>query len=109
MKKFICPLCSEVTISTYDRLSCPVCGAGMTQMSDGLLVRLPDHPGALAEFSQQVAQKGININTLRVIAKEGDEAVVLFLVDRPEEALTIPGVKRAEDLPIPFQTPASQE
>lgn len=102
-KKSICPLCSEVTISVYDRVLSPVCCSVMSQMTDGLLVTLPDHPGGLAEFSQQVAQKGINIKTLRVITKEGNEAVALFSVDRPEEALTIPGVKKAEGLPIPFQ------
>ncbi len=110
MKKFVCSLCSEVTISAYDCVTCPVCGAVMSQMTDSLMVTVPDRPGGLAEFSQQVAQKGINIKTLRVITKEGDEAVVLFSVDRPEEALTIPGVKKAEDLPIPFQrSPCSSQ
>ena len=103
VRKFICPLCSEVTISSYERIMCPVCGERMTQMTDCLLVSLPDRPGALAEFSEQIAQRGININALRVIGREDSSVLVLFSVDRLEEALALPGVKRADDLPIPFQ------
>lgn len=111
VRKFICPLCSEVTISSYEHILCPVCGERMTQMTDCLLVSLADRPGALAEFSEQVAHRGINIRALRVIGKEDSKVLVLFSVDHPEEALTIPGVKRADDLSIPFQrtSPCSQE
>lgn len=41
---------------------------------------------------------------LHAIPKEGGMALAFFAVDRAEEALTIPEVQRAEDLPTPFQT-----
>jgi hypothetical protein len=97
MKKFICPLCCEVAVSGYETLKCGVCGAEMAPITGSFLVRLPDRPGALAEFARQTAERGINILSLRVICKEEDQAVVIFLVDKPEEALTIPGVRRADE------------
>jgi len=92
MKKFICPLCSEVAISGYDSLKCPVCGTEMTSIT-----------GGLAALSQKLAEKGINITSLRIIAKQGDEAIAIFTVDRLEEALKIEGVQRADEHNLPLQ------
>lgn len=97
MKKFVCPLCCEVAVSEHDTLKCAVCGAVMAPITDSFLVRLPDRPGALAEFARQTAERGINILSLRVICKEEGQAVVIFLVDKPQEALTLPGVRRADE------------
>ena len=99
MNKFICPLCSEGAVSSCNSPSCLLCGKTMERITGSLVATLRDRPGALAEFSQQFAKKGINIKTLRVITQKSSEAVVLFSVDRFEEALTIPGVKQAEDFP----------
>lgn len=110
MKKFVCPLCSEVTISAYDHVTCPVCGTEMAKITDSLSVRLPDRPGALAEFTQKIAQKGINIESLRVIGKENGKVLIIFSVDRMEEALTIPGVDWADEISIPFRrSPAASQ
>ena len=103
MKKFICPLCSEVAISGYDSLKCPVCGTEMTSITGSLLARIPDRPGGLAALSQKLAEKGINITSLRIIAKQGDEAIAIFTVDRLEEALKIEGVQRADEHNLPLQ------
>ncbi len=102
MKKFVCPMCSEVTISVYDKVTCPVCGTDMAKITDSLSVRLPDHPGSLADFTQKIAEKGINIESLRVLGKENEEVLLIFSVDRMEEALTIPGVEWADEVSIPF-------
>ncbi len=110
MKKFICPMCSEVRISAYDKVTCPVCGTGMTKITDSLSARLPDRPGALAEFTQKIATKGINIESLRVLGKENGEVLVIFSGARMEEALTIPGVGRAADVSLPFcRTPEAPQ
>ena len=102
MKKFVCPMCSEVTISAADKVVCPVCGTEMTRITDSLSVRLPNRPGALAEFTQKIAAKGINIESLRVIGKDNGEVLLIFSVDRMEEALAIPGVQWADEVSIPF-------
>ncbi len=103
MKKFVCPMCSEVTISAYEKITCPVCGMDMARITDSLSVRLPDRPGALADFTQKIAEKGINIESLRVLGKENGEVLLIFSVDRKDEALTIPGVSWADEVSIPFR------
>ena len=103
MEKLVCPVCSEVALSATLTMDCPACGAGMVKITSSLLARLHDHPGALAKLLEKLAQKGINITTLRVVPQEGGMAIAFFAVDRAEEALMIPEIQSAEDLPLPLQ------
>lgn len=109
MQKYVCPRCSKIIASSKEMSICKTCGAEMLQVSETLLATVPDRPGALAELLQKIAQKGINLRMLHAIPKEGGMALAFFSVDRAEEALTIPEVQRAEDLPIPFQKEPLEE
>ena len=80
----------------------------MVEITDSLMATLADRPGSLAELLQKLAQKGINIRTLHAMPKEGGTALAFFSVDRAEEALTIPEIERAEDLPITFDKDATE-
>jgi prephenate dehydratase len=77
----------------------------MVKITRSLLARLHDQPGELAKLLEKLRQKGINISTLRVVPQEGGMAIAFFSVDRAEEALMIPEIEVAEDLPLPFQPP----
>lgn len=107
MEKLVCPVCSEVALSTTEIMECPACGKDMVKITRSLLARLHNRPGELARLLEKLAQKGINISTLRVVpqTKEGGMAIAFFSVDRAEEALMIPEIEPAEDLPLSFQPP----
>jgi len=81
-----------------DQLSCGACGNQMAPINGSLHVSVPDRPGALADFLKTLAASEINVTALRVIARRGDEAHVLFSVDRVDAAIEIPGVRHAEDV-----------
>lgn len=102
MKRFLCPQCGEVVVSRDEMSTCQVCGGPMLEITESLMATLADRPGALAELLQKLAQKGINIRSLHAMQKEGGMALAFFSVDRAEEALTLPEVERAEDLPAAF-------
>jgi len=109
MKRFLCPKCSDVAASNSETLACKACGVQMVEITDSLMATLADRPGELAQLLQKLAQKGINIRSLHAIPKEGGMALAFFSVDRAEEALTIPEVERAEDLPITFDEDATEK
>ena len=102
MKKSVCPVCTKVVASSKGA-TCKACGAELVQVSETLLASIPDQPGALAELLEKIAQKGVNIKTLRAMPKESGTALAFFSVDRVEEVLTIPEVERVDDLPISSQ------
>lgn len=54
--------------------------------TDAMVVKLEDKPGALAEMSRQLAEKGINITHIHVIGKQGVHVFDSITVDKPEEA-----------------------
>ena len=107
MKRFLCPECSDVAAAESETSTCKACGVQMVEITESLMATLADRPGALAELLQKLARKGINIRSLHAMPKEGGTALAFFSVDRAEEALTIPEVERAEDLPIPFEEDAT--
>lgn len=109
MQKFVCPMCRKIVALSDETSTCKTCGAKLLEVSETLLATIPDRPGALAELLQKIAQKGINLKSLRAVPKEGDMALAFFSVDRAEEALTIPEVERLEDLPISFQEDSSEQ
>lgn len=109
MKRFLCPECSEVAVSNNETMACEACGVQMVEITDSLMATMADRPGALAELLQKLAQKGINIRSLHAMPKEGGMALAFFSVDRAEEALTIPEVQRAEDLPITFDEDTTEK
>jgi len=107
MEKLVCPVCSEAALSSTVNMKCPACGKDMVKITRSLLARLRDQPGELAKLLEKLAEKGINISTLRVIpqTQESGMAIAFFSVDRAEEALMIPEIEPAEDLPLSFQPP----
>lgn len=70
----------------------------MAPIDGSLYVSVPDRPGALAAFLKTLAEREINVTALRVIARRGEAAQVLFSVDNADTALEVSGVKRAEDV-----------
>jgi len=100
MQKLVCPVCSEVALSDKAPMACPACGSEMVEITNSLLARLRNQPGALAELLHKLAAKGINLTSLRVVPQESGMAVAFFSVDRAEEALGIPEVELADDLPL---------
>ena len=98
VKKFVCPLCSEVSCSSDETVVCRVCGERMTPIDGCLYVCVPDRPGELANFLKAFAEKEINVTAMRVITRRSNEAHVLFSVDKVEAALAVDGVKHAEDV-----------
>ena len=109
MEKLVCPVCSEVALSTTETMKCPACGKDMVKITRSLLARLHNHPGELAKLLEKLARKGINVSSLRVVQQESGMAIAFFSVDRAEEALIIPEIEPAEDLPLPFQPPPPTE
>ena len=107
MEKLVCPVCSEIALSSTDTMECPACGKHMVKITRSLFARLRDQPGELAKLLEKLAEKGINISTLRVVpqTQESGMAIAFFSVDRAEEALMIPEIDPAEDLPLSFQPP----
>ena len=105
MEKLVCPVCSEVALSTTETMECPACGKDMVKITSSLLARLNDQPGELAKLLGKLAEKGINISTLRVVPQiqESGMSIAFFSVDRAEEALMIPEIEPAGDLPLSFQ------
>ena len=108
MEKLVCPVCSEVALSTTETMKCPACGKDMVKITRSLLAKLHDHPGELAKLLEKLAQKGINISTLRVVPQEAGMAIAFFSVDRAEEALMIPEIEPTEDLPLSFPPPSPE-
>jgi len=51
-----------------------------------LLVSLPHKPGALAGMSRTMANAGININSIYIMSKNDEDAVIAFTVDKPSDA-----------------------
>lgn len=57
--------------------------------SDVFLVKLPDTPGALADLTKQMADAGINIENVHIVAKGEGYVVDSFRVDKPAKAQKI--------------------
>ena len=54
--------------------------------SDVLTVVLPHKAGALAAMSRTMGNAGINIQSIYIMSKEEDDAVIAFTVDNPAAA-----------------------
>jgi len=51
-----------------------------------LLVNMPHKPGALAALSRTMGNAGINIQSVYIMSKDDDKAVIAFTVDDVEAA-----------------------
>jgi prephenate dehydratase len=95
MRKFLCPVCCEVAVGPSGEAACKACGERMIAIDGLLLAVVPNRPGGLAEFLGKLAEKKINVTTLRVVGRCGTDARVLFSTDQDDAALQVPGVQRA--------------
>lgn len=55
----------------------------------GMIVKLENRPGTLAEVAGLLAENGININATTVIEKTDDEAHIALTVDDPAKAAEV--------------------
>ena len=55
-------------------------------VSEVLLVTMPHQPGSLAALSRTMGNAGININSIYIMSKDDDKAVIAFTADDVEAA-----------------------
>ena len=55
-------------------------------VSEVLLVTMPHQPGSLAALSRTMGNAGININSIYIMSKDDDKAVIAFTADNVEAA-----------------------
>lgn len=55
-------------------------------VSDAFVVKMPDEPGELSRLSKMLADSGINIEGIHVLAREGGTTLLSLKVDKPAKA-----------------------
>ena len=58
-------------------------------LNELLVVRIPDRAGELAKITAKIAHAGVNINSLSLITREKDIAVIGMEVDNLEKAKNV--------------------
>ena len=56
---------------------------------DVILVKLRDQPGALAHLSRRFGDEGIDIRSIRIVHRSGDESIVAICTERSTEAMQL--------------------
>ena len=55
-------------------------------------IEVPDRPGGLAEILSRIGEAGLNVEYMYAfVEKSGDDAVVIFRFDNPDEAVKLLG------------------
>ena len=71
-----------LTADPYDEALRTLTEAGFKVVSDdSLLLRLRDEPGALAKVADRFKGAGVNIQTLHIVERRGDHAIVALSAD----------------------------
>lgn len=55
-------------------------------VSDAFVVKMPDEPGELSKLSKMLADNGVNIEGIHVLAREGGTTLLSVKVDKPSKA-----------------------
>lgn len=77
----------RLTVSHYDLALKVLRDAGFKALSEEVfLVRLDDKPGALAKVARRFKEKGIDIKSLRLVDRDGENAIAAISCEQPDEA-----------------------
>ena len=77
----------RMTVSDYDLALKVLRDAGLNALSEEVfLVRLADKPGALAGIARRFKEKEIDIRSLRIVDRDGQNAIAAVSCERPDEA-----------------------
>lgn len=56
---------------------------------DAILIKLMDHPGALAEVAMRFHDAGVSIRSMRIIERGSEQSLVAISAERSDEALEL--------------------
>jgi len=77
----------RMTVGNYDLALKVLRDAGFNALSEEVfLVRLDDKPGALAKVARRFKEKGIDIKSLRLVDRDGENAIAAISCEQPDEA-----------------------
>jgi len=85
---------SVVTLITsdYDEALDALREAGLEAVSeDAVLIRVPDEPGSLARVAARFKDESIHLRSLRIVRRQGADAIVAVSVDRTNRAVELLG------------------
>lgn len=83
-----------LVVDDEEATSAALDGMGITYFVNELLIHTLEHrPGALAEFCRQLADKGINLNSIYIMHMELETAEIAFTCDNSELACEMMGIE----------------
>lgn len=56
---------------------------------DAILVKLSDEPGALAKIAKRFKEADINIRSIRIVRRDGDQSLVAISTERTQDAMAL--------------------
>jgi len=90
----------QLTVSDYNRALVVLRDAGYDAITeDAVVINVKDQPGALAKVTRRLHQGGVDIRSVRILHRQGGEAMVAISMDRTEE-----GMRLIEDLLVSRST-----
>ncbi|HLD59916.1 MAG TPA: ACT domain-containing protein [Candidatus Bilamarchaeaceae archaeon] len=60
-----------------------------TTSSESILIKIPNRPGAIHEFSKVLSNSHVNIETLNILSSDPESHVVVLKVDKRRKALKL--------------------
>ena len=79
-----------LTVDKYDEALQALLDIGINAVTeDVVLLRMPDRPGALATVAKRFKDNKIHLRSIRLIHREGGEAIVAVSMDRTDEAMKL--------------------
>ncbi len=79
-----------LTVDRYDLALRALAARGLHAVSeDALLVRLDDHPGALAGIAHRFKQADIPLRSVRIVRREDGQSIIALSTPRTDEALEL--------------------
>jgi hypothetical protein len=90
----------QLTVSDYNRALVVLRDAGYDAITeDAVVINVKDQPGALAKVTRRLNDGGVDIRSVRILHRQGGEAMVAISMDRTEE-----GMRLIEDLLVSRST-----
>lgn len=77
----------QLVVNTYDEALRLLRDAGYPAVTeDVLLVRVADEPGSLAKVAARFSEAGVNVRSLHILQRRGDESLVSLVTDDNDAA-----------------------
>ena len=90
----------QLTVSDYNRALVVLRDHGYNAITeDAVVINVKDQPGALAQVTRRLHAGGVAIRSVRILHRQGGEAMVAISMDRTEE-----GMRLIEDLLVSRST-----